>query len=287
MKEWDDIETETKSIIDWLEENSDDKLEPNVYNWEVIKHPKYHIPQWRRNEFLSEYKKAILRNEELKICEIGGENYKFHIDLDVKCKINEDDIENEKYDISKFFNDNFLKEILNFFQKFGKENNIDTSFSLSGCKGKVKSIEFNYKFGYHLIFNNFVVTKTLHKDILKKLIDEFKDLKLDSSIQNDIYDIFDITRFESEITLRYNIILSRLIYSIKSISCKSCMKLSNSKKSKNKIKLKNKICDECNNTGMRDKRKYDFITYYDLKNDKFINKLELSKIIEYSSIILF
>jgi hypothetical protein len=110
---------------------------------------------------------------------------------------------------------------------------------------------------------------------MEQLVNYFIEnkIKLPSFIkEDDLKYIFDISAFDRDITLK-------ILYSVKLMSCRTCMRKKKINKHTNskKYQVDDKICLECDNKGVRDGRKYQYIAYYDSLNDNFEYNVDLNK----------
>lgn len=220
------------SLKVWVEKNCDfESKNPTHYFWEISTHPHFEVPLDLLKEFYLEFWKCKLNGETLKICEtVGKPNYKLFLDIDLKwSKDSKKDISKEKMfgffvlSIYKCFKKVFPEEKETFYV-----SGVEVPFTFNSFK------KVDWKFGYH-VFWNLLVNTTKHKKFISELITYFSD-------EDDLpKEVLEFNRLE-EIFDKQKVHL-RLIYSVKSIECKTCYH--NSKK-KNKVKIEN--CKECNGT---------------------------------------
>ncbi len=121
-----------------------------------------------------------------------------------------------------------------------------------------KEPNIKYKYGYHFIWPSILVTEQQHRQILDFIIQHFKQLETQEVLDahtlrelrtfNEWQEIFDTTIMDNFSGLR-------MLYTIKSFTCKLCEKLSDGKKKSNSKKVVyDKECPSCFGTGMLDKR---------------------------------
>lgn len=186
---------------------------------------KFHVPQYRNEEFLSEYAKAVMRGEDVQIVEIAdSKGYKLHLDIKYEKK-------EENVPLLQDVIHELLPGIVKVFQT--QFPNKDANFSITGYCGPFLHKEMkqvNFKYGYHFIWPKMIVTQSEHKTFVKQFIKHFsKDNKNYEFMKyNQWGEVFDVTMFSGDL------ITLRLLYSQKRLSCKTCEKLKKAKKKKNK-----------------------------------------------------
>jgi hypothetical protein len=234
---WDDTDSKYSSVVDWLKANDDPQHPPSHFWWEILTKQAYHIPPNKLDEFYSEVAKGITRNETMKVVEMRDNvrKYKLHLDLDIKAS-------------EKAWNDSelleyFKDDIQKIIQKYIKE---DTSFVVTGVSGRffpLSQPDVTYKYGFHFVWPNVLITVSQHKEIMSALINHFQHSEIPISKDLNSWDqIFDMSIIDNEVSG------FRMLYSIKSFTCKICRK-----KEENKVK-KVKQCLNCLDTGVLDTR---------------------------------
>ena len=267
--QWEEIETIYKDIVDWMKDNDDPKYPASHFWWEILTKQQYHIPPFKFDEFLSEIAKAIERKEIMKVVETRDHirNYKLHIDLDLKTSENTW----SQNQVLEFFKNEIQETVKKALVdlKIEYEN---ISFVCTGASGRFFSSsnpDITNKYGYHFIWPYVFVNAQQHREIISQLMNRFKYLEenpkenseeisfQDFRPYNDWHEIFDTSILDNEVSG------FRMLYSIKSFTCKMCQKKENSKKkSKGKSKktqVDGKQCPNCLDTGMLDRR---FVNFY-------------------------
>lgn len=263
------------SLKIWVEKNCDfDSKNPTHYFWELTSHPHFEVPPKLLKDFYSEYLNCYLQKEILKIVEtVGKPNYKLFLDIDIKYhRDNNNDISKEK------MFEMFMKGIVKSFQKVFPEEK--ETFYVTGSDSAYTFNSFkkvNWKYGFH-VFWNLSVNTNKHKKFISELLDYFSlnnDLSKDVLEFNRLEDIFD----KQKLNLR-------LLYSVKSVECKTCYHTNNKKKNNKKLKIEK--CKECDGSGVSDGRIHEYMGEYsngaliNLEKDDESKEVKLQRILNCS-----
>ena len=236
---WEEVDSKCETVLDWLKINDNSSFAPSHFWWEILTKQEYRIPPNKLPELYSEIAKGIKRGESMKVVEMRDNirKYKLHLDFDLKTT--------EKHWEDVQLLEMFKNDIQNCVKSY-KNNDFDWSFVVTGISGRFfpsSQPEINYKYGFHFIWPNVHVTAAEHREIMNHLLKFFSSSqKFDKSIFHTWEHIFDMAIIENEVS-GY-----RMLYSIKSFTCKMCRK-----KDEAKIK-KTKVCENCLDTGLLDTR---------------------------------
>ena len=193
---WDDIPTQTSSLLDWMKTNSILGKEKNcrmTHNWlsAATKRREFSIPPEKMEEFFSEYAKAYCRGEELKVCEVRSDpTYWMYLDLDIKCRTGEGESASVVAGSGEGREGRgtpSLQEVVGYFlpgivrvclTEFPDWREAEARFVVSGAQGKVEARmhhpDVNWKYGYHLVWPGVEVTKQRHERFVQALIRFFE-----------------------------------------------------------------------------------------------------------------
>eukprot|EP01102_Stenamoeba_stenopodia_P021045 TRINITY_DN8383_c0_g1_i2.p1 TRINITY_DN8383_c0_g1~~TRINITY_DN8383_c0_g1_i2.p1 ORF type:complete len:1314 (-),score=285.53 TRINITY_DN8383_c0_g1_i2:255-4196(-) len=260
---WDEVDSVYDSMQQWLERNrtASNQSHFSILWWEVLTKVKYHLHGSRRDEMFSEIAKAlVVRGEKVKICEMVDSLHKLYIDLDIKMKahnLTEQDVLSCLLPTIQAF----IQEEQNqrYYESANNRWDVVVTFS-SGKASSVTQPDAKWKFGFHLIWSNVVISPSNHKELLLSLTKKLQSLPTNNVLSQ-------ITELNE-----WNEIVDTNMDSLrlKSISCKSCQKKDmNKKKIKKKGKAKakegqdEKVCQFCDNTGLLDERIHTFLGVFD------------------------
>eukprot|EP01125_Pyxidicula_operculata_P006706 TRINITY_DN2304_c0_g1_i1.p1 TRINITY_DN2304_c0_g1~~TRINITY_DN2304_c0_g1_i1.p1 ORF type:complete len:1245 (+),score=308.37 TRINITY_DN2304_c0_g1_i1:1-3735(+) len=269
--DWLSVPSRYKTLHEWLQANSEviDNNNTNVqlHNakdkvthlwWEVIYKQKLGIHPKKFEELFSECARAIVdRNELVKLVEICGPRYKLHIDIDVK--LTEKKNNQRLIDIYELFIPAFNHALNTLFPNDDHKHVVTASSSHFASSNQP---EIQWKYGFHVIWPHIVIDKSDHIKFAEHIFTWIKDnqhlFPEDVRKYNDIKELVDVNVVENEEHAL------RMLYSMKSVSCKYCRKKDAvKKKDKKKSQIsRESICKFCFKTGMLDSRVHRLLSIY-------------------------
>jgi hypothetical protein len=263
---WNDIDTGCTSIVEWLKTNDNPaKYPPTHLWWEVLTKQQFHIGPHKLEELYSEMAKAIVRNEAMKLVELRDhfKSCKLYLDVDMKTETDRWEV----MELLKFFINPIQDAVKTKLAELEMDENVDLAFVCTGTKGRywvAQEPDIKFKYGFHFVWLNLEVTETQHRQILDFVIQYFRQMeaKIEKENTNDStqFPMKELCQYNEwdeifDTTIMDNFSGLRMLYTIKSFTCKLCEKIENTKKSKSSSKKADRSeCPSCFGTGMLDKR---------------------------------